>query len=171
MFKNVWEEIVSWFKNDRYNTEEEIYYLELAKAKLVIEELENIEQVESPNHKVMIGDDDMKDWNKELINAQIEFLKEEPKRYGTNSWTEDSIGRMNFIQNMYQSIRDIKEPEDIVRHLIMKLEEKARFLHDNVDYKEQRGKKIFELEKDLRGEYDKRKTLIHELREYKEERY
>ena len=160
MFKNVWEEVISWFKTDRYKDKEEVYYLELAKAKLVIEELENIEE-----------DDDMKDWNRELISAQIEFLKEDPKKYGTNSWTEDTLGKMNFVQNMYQSIKGIEEPEDIARHLIMKLTEISQCLHENVDYKEARGKRIFELEKDLKREYDKRKVLIHELREYKEQRY
>ena len=58
MFKNVWEEVVSWFKTDRYKDKEEVYYLELAKAKLMIEELENIEE-----------DDDMGDWNREIVVA------------------------------------------------------------------------------------------------------
>ena len=160
MFKNVWEEVVSWFKTDRYKDKEEVYYLELAKAKLMIEELENIEE-----------DDDMGDWNREIVVAWREWLKEEPKKYATNNWTEDSIGRMNFILNMYQSIRSLEEPEDIVRHLVMKLEEQAHRLHDNVDYKESRGKRIFELEKDLRKEHDKKKELLHEVREYKEQRY
>ena len=160
MFKNAWEEIISWFNSDKYKSKEELYYLEIAKAQAILTEMENIEE-----------DDDMKEWNKELLNAWTEWIKGEPKVHGTNSWTEDSMGKMNFIESMYRSIRGLEKPEDIARTLITKLEEQAHSLHDNVDYKEQRGKKIFELEKDLRKEYDKRKKLIHELREYKEQRY
>lgn len=64
---------------------------------------------------------------------------------------------MNFVQNMYQSIKGIEEPEDIARHLIMKLTEISQCLHENVDYKEARGKRIFELERDLKENTTKEK--------------
>ena len=170
MINNIYKQILKSYEGGGYKPQEDIYLIELLENLAILLELCDEDEIK-----------EFENIQNEHLDAYKEWKSQETKSRAINSWSDDSIGKTEFIEMINRALitdiprkneeEDIKNAPLIQKELIRKLLVQAETLHDNVVYKEQFRKDKNEVNRKLDATEEKLRIYVKQVRELKEREF